>query len=154
MVLDAHLPDGSGLDLLELARAKCPGLYVLVLAAGAERAAIDRALEVGAGYLRKPCNERHLAVVAREASSRRSAAERRIAVTLERWATEHGLSTTEAELLALGAQGVSRHMFSERRKVRPDTIRKQIQLMLQKTGNDTFEGAVNGLLREALAEPT
>jgi hypothetical protein len=38
--------------------------------------------------------------------------------------------------------------------VRPDTIRKQIQTLLQKTGDDTFEGAVNSLLREAVAEPT
>ena len=36
----------------------------------------------------------------------------------------------------------------------PDTIRKQIQMLLQKTGDDTFEGAVNSLLREAVAEPT
>jgi two-component system response regulator DevR len=154
MILDTCLPDGSGLDLIELALAKCPGLYVLVLTTSTARDVIDRTLETGAGYLLKPCHERHLAGVAREAWLRRTAAERRTKLTLSRWAADHDLSSTEVELLALGAQGVSRHEFSDRRNVRPDTIRKQIQMMLQKTGNDTFEGAVNSLLREALAEPT
>lgn len=154
MIVDDHLPDGSGLDLLEVARERCPGLYVLVLTASTSRAVIDRTLEAGASLLLKPCHEKHLAIVARAAWARRSAGERRTRATLERWASDHGLSATEVELLALGAEGVSRHEFSERRRVRPDTVRKQIQMMLQKTGNDTFESAVNCLLREALAEPT
>lgn len=154
MVVDEHLPDGSGLDLLEVAREPCPGLYVLVLTGSTSRAVIDRTLEAGASFLLKPCHEKHLAIVARAAWARRTAGERRTRITLERWANDHGLSTTEIELLALGAAGVSRHEFSERRNVRPDTVRKQIQMMLQKTGNDTFEVAVNSLLREALAEPT
>jgi DNA-binding CsgD family transcriptional regulator len=75
-------------------------------------------------------------------------------VALARWAQEYGLSETEVELLSLGARGVAREKFSSRRGVRPDTISKQIQTLLQKTGDDTFEGAVNSLLREAVAEPT
>ena len=87
-------------------------------------------------------------------SANPTAAARRTARTLERWAKEHSLSKTEVELFALGAEGVPRHEFSDRRNVRPDTIRKQIQMLIQKTGHDSFEGAVNSLLREALAEPT
>jgi hypothetical protein len=49
--------------------------------------------------------------------------------------------------------GVPRSDFSRIRGVRPDTIRKQIQALLTKTGDDNFEAAVNSLLREALAEP-
>jgi len=154
VIVDVSLPDGSGLDLIEVARKRSPAAIVLVLTGSTEHAVIERALEAGARYLLKPCHPKHLAIVAAEAWSRRSAAERRTKLILERWAKDNGLSNTEVQLLALGAEGVPRHEFSKRRNVRPDTIRKQIQTLLQKTGDDTFEGAVNSLLREAVAEPT
>jgi DNA-binding NarL/FixJ family response regulator len=154
VLVDVRLPDGSGLDLIEVARRRSPAAVVLVLTGSSDHSVIDRALEAGARYLLKPCHTKHLAVVAQEAWARRTAADRRTKLTLERWAKEHDLSNAEVELLTLGAEGVPRSEFSERRNVRPDTIRKQIQTLLQKTGDDTFEGAVNSLLREAVAEPT
>jgi DNA-binding NarL/FixJ family response regulator len=154
IVVDVKLPDGSGLDLIAQANEQCPGVCVLVLTGSAEHAVISKTLELGARYLLKPCEAKHLALLAGEALSRRTARERRTKLTLDRWAKDYGLSATEVELLCLGAEGVARDKFSSRRGVRPDTIRKQIQTLLQKTGDDTFEGAVNSLLREAVAEPT
>ncbi len=154
IVLDVRLPDGSGLDLLEVAKKRSPSAIVLVLTGSIEHGVIDRAVEMGARYLLKPCHRKHLDIIAAECRSRRTAAVRRTKVTLARWAKERDLSRTEVELLTLGAAGVPRHEFSERRSVRPDTIKKQIQTLLQKTGDDTFEGAVNSLLRAAVAEPT
>jgi DNA-binding NarL/FixJ family response regulator len=154
VIVDVRLPDGSGLDLIEPALQQSPGVIVLVLTGSTEHSVIERTLEAGARYLLKPCHPKHLALVAQEALARRNAADRRTKLTLERWKNDHELSNTEVELLALGAEGVPRGEFSKRRNVRPDTIRKQIQMLLQKTGNDTFEGAVNSLLREAVAEPT
>jgi DNA-binding NarL/FixJ family response regulator len=154
IVVDVRLPDGSGLDLLELAKKRCPGICILVLTGSTDHAVISHVLEAGARYMLKPADAKHLRLLAEEALSRRTARERRTTVTLERWAKDYGLSETEVELLSLGAQGVAREKFSSRRGVRPDTIRKQIQTLLQKTGDDTFEGAVNSLLREAVAEPT
>lgn len=153
-IVDVTLPDGSGLELVELARKRNPGIAVLVLTGSTEHDVISRTLASGARYLLKPCDASHLTLLAKEALSRRTARERRTKVTLDRWAKDYDLSNTEVELLALGAEGVAREKFSSRRGVRPDTIRKQIQTLLQKTGDDTFEGAVNSLLREAVAEPT
>jgi DNA-binding response OmpR family regulator len=154
VIIDVRLPDGSGLDLIAPACAESPGVCVLVLTGSTDHAVICRIHEEGARYLLKPCHPKHLAIVAAEALSRRTARERRTRVTLERWAKDYSLSDTEIELLSLGADGVARDEFSRLRGVRPDTIRKQIQTLLQKTGDDTFEGAVNSLLREAVAEPT
>lgn len=154
LVVDVTLPDGSGLDLIELAMRRSPGICVLVLTGSTDHEVIGRTLEAGARFLLKPCDVKHLDMLAEEVLSRRSARERRTSVTLARWAKDFGLSDTEVELLSLGAQGVARDKFSSRRGVRPDTIRKQIQMLLQKTGDDTFEGAVNSLLREAVGVPT
>jgi DNA-binding response OmpR family regulator len=154
LVVDVRLPDGSGLDIVDLARRRNSGMCVLVLTGSTEHDVISKTLATGASYLLKPCDASHLALLAAEALSRRTARERRTKVTLDRWAKDYDLSETEVELLTLGAEGVAREKFSSRRGVRPDTIRKQIQTLLQKTGDDTFEGAVNSLLREAVSEPT
>lgn len=154
MIVDVRLPDGSGLELIEIASEECPGICVLVLTGYAEHEVISRTLETGARFLLKPCDAKHVVLLAEEAMARRTAGERRTKLTLERWTEDFDLSDTEVDLLALGAQGVAREKFSSLRNVRPDTIRKQIQTLLQKTGDDTFEGAVNSLLREAVAEPT
>jgi DNA-binding response OmpR family regulator len=153
-IIDVTLPDGSGLDLIALARKQSPGVCVLVLTGSTEHAVISRILEEGARYLLKPCHANHLAVLAQDALSRRTARERRTKVILGRWAKDYSLSDTELDLLTLGTDGVAREEFSRLRGVRPDTIRKQIQALLQKTGDDTFEGAVTSVLREAVAEPT
>ncbi|HSO36997.1 MAG TPA: response regulator [Labilithrix sp.] len=154
LVVDVHLPDGSGLDLVAVAMAKSPNIVVLVLTGSTDHEIIGRVHQVGARYLLKPFDASHLATLAHEVRGRQAAGERRVQLTLERWAKDLDLSDTEVELLALGARGLPRDKFATQRGVRPDTIRKQIQALLQKTGDDTFEGAVNSLLREAVSEPT
>jgi DNA-binding NarL/FixJ family response regulator len=154
VLIDVTLPDGDGLDLIKLATKHSPGVCVLVLTGSTDHAVIGRILQEGARYLLKPCHANHLAVLAADALARRNARERRTKVILQRWEKDYSLSETEVELLTLGTDGVAREEFSRLRGVRPDTIRKQIQALLQKTGDDTFEGAVTSLLREAVAEPT
>ena len=51
-------------------------------------------------------------------------------------------------------RGVPRDDLAMLRGVRKDTVRKQIQILIQKTGDTSFEEAVNSFLREALSEPT
>jgi len=54
LLLDLQLPDGSGLDLLALARTQCPGLKVVVLSVFGDVQHVVRAIEQGAdGYLLK-----------------------------------------------------------------------------------------------------
>jgi DNA-binding NarL/FixJ family response regulator len=154
LVVDVGLPDGSGLDLIEGAAFKSPGIFVVVLTGSAEHGVVVRTLREGARFLLKPCDLVALGAIVDEVSARHEAGERRIQLTLSRWRADLSLSETELELLSLGAHGVAREKFGSHRGVKPETIRKQIQALLQKTGDDTFEGAVNSLLREAVAEPT
>jgi DNA-binding NarL/FixJ family response regulator len=153
-VLDVRLPDGTGLDLVEPVRARNPAVCVLVLTGSTEHDVIAKVHARKASYLLKPFDPKQLAILAQEAEDRRDARDRRTSLIVQRWTQDSDLSSAEAELLALGAEGVAREEFARIRGVKPDTIRKQIQSLLRKTGHDTFEAAVNGLLREALAEPT
>lgn len=152
-VVDVGLPDGTGLDLITVALQLWPAICVLVLTGSSEHAVIERCHELGVRYLMKPFGVEALRVHAKEAAARRNAGDRRINVALDRWRRAHGLTEVETELLALGARGVPREEFEIIRNVRSDTIKKQVQHLLLKTGDTTFEAAVNSLLREAVAEP-
>lgn len=154
LIVDVGLPDGSGLDLITQARQRWPAIWVLVLTGSAEHAVVARAHELGVRYLLKPFEVDQLKVHVDETRARRHAGDRRIAVTLDRWTRAHSLTESEVELLSLGVRGVPREDLPVLRGVRKDTIRKQIQILIQKTGDESFEEAVNSFLREALAEPT
>lgn len=154
LIVDVHLADGSGMEVLELARAKSPSLVAVVLTGTAEREVLLQSHENGARFLLKPVDMRVLLGIVEEVNTRRNARERRTAVVLERWITLYALTPAEAELITLAVQGVSREEIGRRRGVADGTIRKQIQGLLRKTRSETFEGAVSHLLREALAEPT
>jgi DNA-binding NarL/FixJ family response regulator len=153
LIVDIGLPDGSGFDLVQPARQKWPGIWVLVLTGLSDHAVVARAHELGVRYLLKPFELEQLRVHVEETRARRNAGDRRISVTLDRWTRAHALTESESELLALGVRGVPRENLATLRGVRKDTIRKQIQILIQKTGDATFEEAVNSFLREALTEP-
>jgi DNA-binding NarL/FixJ family response regulator len=153
LIVDVGLPDGNGLELIAEARQKWPAIWVLVLTGNIEHATIARVHELGVRYLLKPFSPSQLLVHVEETRARRNAGDRRVNVALDRWTRGHNLTAVETELLALGARGVPRDEIAVLRRVKPDTIRKQIQTLLQKTGEHTFEGAVNTLLREAVSEP-
>lgn len=63
MLLDLHLPDGSGLDFLrELrVRPRTRGLPILILTGEAGDRILDQARELGAGLLTKPFSPTKLA---------------------------------------------------------------------------------------------
>jgi DNA-binding NarL/FixJ family response regulator len=153
LIVDIGLPDGSGFDLVQPARQKWPGIWERVRTGLSDHAVVARAHELGVRYLLKPFELEQLRVHVEETRARRNAGDRRIAVTLDRWTRAHALTESESELLALGVRGVPRESLATLRGVRKDTIRKQIQILIQKTGDATFEEAVNSFLREALTEP-
>lgn len=154
LIVDVGLPDGSGLDLVLLARQRWPAIWVLVVTGLSDHAVVARAHELGVRYLLKPFEVEQLRVHVEETRARRHAGDRRIAVTLDRWTRAHALTSSESELLSLGVRGVPREDIPVLRGVQKDTIRKQIQILIQKTGDESFEEAVNSFLREALSEPT
>lgn len=70
-ILDVHLPDGSGLDLVEPLRTAYPGLRILVMTADDDVGHIERAQLFGVEFVRKPPPAKNLlAFVARCAAKR------------------------------------------------------------------------------------
>lgn len=153
LVLDVNLPDGRGLEVLTIARARSPALVAIVLTGSVEHDAITQCHEQGASFLLKPPDLQVLVTMAQDVKGRRNARERRMGRVLERWTTMYRLTPAETELLTMAVAGISREEIARRRCVSDGTTRKQIQFVLKKTRCATFEGAVSQLLREALSEP-
>lgn len=163
VLLDVHLPDGSGLDLLEEIRATRRALPVLVMTGDdTSPTDVNRAQLFGAQFVYKPeVTPNIVAFVARveeerrrEAAARREALRsqhfrKRIRLCVKRYATMHGLSDREAEVLERSAQGVTRAELAQELALAENTVKTIIRRTLQKTGARSLREMLHALLEDA-----
>ncbi len=152
VVVDVNLPDGSGLDLITDARSHDPSVAALVVSGGVDERRLAEAHHLGAHYLLKPVDTRQLGLFAVRMRSKLRQRDARIAVLIERWVAEYDLTGAEGEVLALAAQGAARSRLAALRGVAPSTVKKQVQIILTKTGDSSLEAAVSRLLRAIVDE--
>jgi DNA-binding NarL/FixJ family response regulator len=150
LVVDVGLPDGSGLQVARIARARDSSVPVLFLSGRVDATRLAEAHTLDAHYLLKPIDVSQLEVFALRVLSRSRVREARIHGAVAQWAHTHDLTGTEAALLELAARGAARSELAVRREVAPSTIKKQIQTLLDKTGDGSLDAAVNRLLRMAI----
>jgi DNA-binding NarL/FixJ family response regulator len=151
IVVDVGLPDGSGLDVLARARARSPEIAALVLSglADADRLATAHALE--AHYLLKPVDNAQIQRFAGRVRERHQAAEEKLRDVIVEWEHAYDLTPAECAVLELAASGVSRGGIAPARGVAPSTVKKQVQHLLNKTGDTNLESAAARVLRTALS---
>jgi len=150
VVVDMGLPDGSGLDVIADARANDPGVSALIVSGHVDQHRLAAAHHLGVAFLLKPVDTREIGVFAARTRSRTRARNERTAALVALWAVEYDLTAAEASLLDLAAHGAQRSRLHELRGVAPSTVKKQIQFLLNKTGDSSFEAAVSRLLRAVL----
>jgi DNA-binding NarL/FixJ family response regulator len=147
IVVDVGLPDGNGLDLITDARLQDPGVAALVVSGNVDAPRLATAHRLDASYLLKPVEAKQIELFARRTHTRLSARSAKVATVARRWALESGLTGAETSILELAAEGTSRARLAELRDVSPNTLKKQIQILLEKTGDASLESAVSRLLR-------
>lgn len=147
VVVDVGLPDGNGLDLITEARGQDPGVSALIVSGGVDERRLAEAHHLGASYLLKPVDTRQLGLFAVRMRSKQNQRHARIAAVLNRWTMEYQLTAAEAAVLELAAHGAPRSRLAELRGVASSTVKKQVQVVLTKTGDTSLEGAVSRLLR-------
>jgi DNA-binding NarL/FixJ family response regulator len=152
VVVDIGLPDGSGLDVISDARSHDPSVGALVVSGGVDERRLAEAHNLGAHYLLKPVDTRQLGLFAIRLRSRVREREAKIAALIERWAIEYQLTTAETDILALAVEGAARSRLAELRGVAASTVKKQVQVILTKTGDGSLEAAVSRLLRAVVDE--
>jgi DNA-binding NarL/FixJ family response regulator len=152
VVVDVGLPDGSGLDLISDAREYDPSMSALIVSGGVDERRLAEAHNLGASYLLKPVDTRQLGLFAARTRSKIEQRETKISALVQRWTAEYDLTPSEAAVLELAAQGAARSRLAELRGVAPSTVKKQVQVVLTKTGDASLEAAVSRLLRAIVDE--
>lgn len=150
IIVDACLPDGSGLDLVRSARRKRRDLKMLILSGCIDSQIIATAFEVGSALLPKPwprgAIERFAADSATYVGSAASL-EKRIEMACDGEARERSLSRAERDILVLACLGHTTREMADARGTSELTVATQVRNLLRLTGDASLAAAVGRLLR-------
>ena len=162
VLLDLHLPDRSGFDVLAELRARYPAISVVVLSASEDRDSITKALDLGAlGFIPKSAQRDVMLGALRLIFAGgiyvppeilgHSAAAPAIAVQPERApaASDLGLTVRQAEVLALMMQGKSNKAICRVLDLAEPTVKNHVTAILKalKASNRTEAVIAAGALR-------
>jgi two-component system response regulator DevR len=142
-ILDARLPDGSGIDVCREIRSALPSTYCLILTSYDDQDAVLAAVLAGAsGYVLKEVRTSGLVDAIEQAALGRSLIDPAvIAQVMDRVRDGSprdnqlaALTTREREVLALIAEGLSNRQIGERMFLAEKTVKNYVSSLLGKLG--------------------
>jgi two-component system, NarL family, response regulator DevR len=142
-VLDARLPDGSGIDVCRDVRSTDPSIKALILTSYDDDEALFAAIMAGAaGYVLKQIGSGDLVDSVRRVAAGQSLIDPQLmAKVLERVRSgppEHeelaGLTEQERKILALIAEGMTNRQIGERLFLAEKTVKNYVSSILSKLG--------------------
>ena len=142
-VLDARLPDGSGIDVCRDVRSTDPSIKALILTSYDDDEALFAAIMAGAaGYVLKQIGAGDLVDSVRRVAAGQSLIDPQLmARVLERVRSgppEHeelaGLTEQERKILALIAEGMTNRQIGERLLLAEKTVKNYVSSILSKLG--------------------
>lgn len=149
VIVDAQLPDGSGVDVLRLAREVHPCVSILAQTAhGQDGDFANAAYEVGAEYARKHPSARQ--VLLRRLIVRQHLSDERVVRAVDGWAVSHRLSPRETEVLALAMLDRSYKETADAMSVGLDCVRG-FERAIKRKSKMALSAIVCGLRRELRA---
>jgi len=151
MVVDVSLGDGSGLDLVAIARAKRPSMGIVVLTMHNDDETLLGALDAGASslVLKTSSSEEVLAMVHRAAAAPDSFTAVGLADALRRRSNQvkPNLTARELEVLERLAVGDSVAGMAKRLYMSESTVKTHIAKLYSKLGAHNRAGAVMAAIR-------
>lgn len=166
LLLDVHLTDGDGLDLLPEVRKSSPETQVVVLTSYTDEATLVRAIDSGVnGFVSKSSSFAELLATIRQAAEGeivmptsllmglilRMPRDRNAAYREEKgW---ERLTLREREILEQLARGISSEGIAERLHIAPLTVRTHIRNLMAKLGVHSRLEAVAFGLKHGLIDP-
>ncbi len=148
-IIDIHLPDGTGFDVVNLLRSARPGLPILVMTGALEPEWANRCQALGVEFAYKPAASENLRAFAQRASLFRRMSHSTLVACVDSYAQRYQLSPRERELLALAIEGVRRGEAARLLGVTEATVKMQIRSLLRKTEHENLASLVQLILREA-----
>lgn len=155
VLVDLHMPVMDGIEATRRLTAEHPGTAVVVLTTYADDASILGALRAGArGYLTKNAGRADIARAIHAAASGQSILDGAVQAAVLEAAMSgparpapaaelpDGLTSREADVLALIAQGISNSEIAAALFLSPNTVKTHINRVFTKTGSKTRAQAV------------
>jgi len=142
-VLDARLPDGSGIDVCRAVRSVDPTIQGLILTSYEDDEALFSAIMAGAaGYVLKQIRGNDLVDAVRRVAAGQSLLDpvvtRRVLERIRRGPHQpdelKGLTEQERRILALVAEGLTNREIAQRMYLSEKTIKNYVSSMLAKLG--------------------
>ena len=153
LVVDVGLPDGTGFDVLEAARARRSDLPCLVLTGQDDHPTIKQAQLVGAEYLPKPTSPKHLEAFGERCVAPVRRQEARLDELVESVASKHRLSRREAQIVRLTAAGVAPSELASEMQISENTVKTLTRRLLRKCGANRVTDLTAPLQRRMFGVP-
>ena len=142
-ILDARLPDGSGIDVCREIRSRDPGIAALILTSYDDDEALFSAIMAGAaGYVLKQVRGNDLVDMVRRVAAGQSTLDPSVtAQVLERIRTGppvdkdlDGLTDQEQRILELIGRGLTNRQIAQEMHLAEKTVKNYVSSMLAKLG--------------------
>ncbi len=148
-IVDVGAPGGwSGLELIGELKRVHPEAPAVLLGGTSRPAVANAAFLLGVDYLERPVDQ---ACIERFMSARLPLT-RRIELWTERWRDRYQMSIAQTDILRRAALGENRDAIAAFRSSSPNTVKRQVVDLLQKTGDESLYAAIARLTREVAAE--
>lgn len=148
LVLDVHLPDGSGLELLRAIRESGDDTPALVLTSLDGLDVIAAAQRHCATFLRKPAHSENLRAFVEQTRSHERIVRERLRATVAMLARRHGLTRGQEHFLLAAASGVMRRDLAQVLGINESSVKTHVARVLRRTGTRTLTEAVALVHRE------
>lgn len=149
-MVDIGLPDGSGLEVLVVARQRWPLLPALVLTGNAIPDLINRSFSLRAEFLCKPGSRDAFLAFIQRAIAREAVPEPRVAALIDELSVERKLTPREVQLLTLLMADVRRAAFPGELGITENTAKSQIRSLLKKCHANSLDELARMMLKRAL----
>jgi DNA-binding response OmpR family regulator len=143
LIIDWHLPDGSGFDVLRVCRQRDEHVPALMITGDTSITKIaNEAYALHAPTIFKPFGDALVMGFAREATARRVNRTTDPAQVVCDWQDQLGLTTAEVRIFLCSMTGTSRSDLAEVLQLADHTVKNQIRSLLAKTGDVSLDALV------------
>lgn len=149
LIIDVRLPDGSGFEILERARAIYGRLPALIMTGSYDADTANRAYDLGAPIVCKPFGRERIEAFVRDCWRGEATSKAHRESVVQAWQVLYALTTAETAILRDAVEGTERPALSTSRGIASSTLKTHIRNLLQKTGDRSLLDATQRALRQA-----
>jgi len=144
-IIDVHLPDGSGLDVLEQLRARFPRTPAMVVTGSRDPAIPNRSHLLDAMFVAKPVPIENVEHFLQWIESAADASDP-VAAAIAQLAERFELPRREIDILVMSLGGVERKQLSTRLGISENTLKSRIRALIGRTGDTSLDGVERRVL--------